>query len=204
MAQAASNGRPAKKARQEDDVVSRLEELDRLQNELERFNDEVAAEILMVERRYNALRQPVYAERQQVIKGIPRFWSLAFQSHEELRTVLDPVDLQILDHLSEVRIVEQEDIKSGYTIKMLFGKNPFFENTELAKEFQFSDEGDLRVVSTDITWSDPSFPTTNPSSFFVLFFDQDSQLESVADVIRENLWTDPLRSYMSLDTTAAD
>lgn len=147
---------------------------------------------------------------------------IQFQSHEELRTVLDPVDLQILDHLSEVRIVEQEDIKSGYTIKMLFGKNPFFENTELAKEFQFSDEGlthpgppthrvddtvssgDLRVVSTDITWSDPSFPTTNPSSFFVLFFDQDSQLESVADVIRENLWTDPLRSYMSLDTTAAD
>lgn len=42
MAQAASNGRPAKKARQEDDVVSRLEELDRLQNELERFNDEVS------------------------------------------------------------------------------------------------------------------------------------------------------------------
>lgn len=49
------------------------------------------------------------------------------------------------------KVEEFDDIKSGYRIKLFFDENPFFQNSELVKEFHL---GNIEPTSstTEIQW----------------------------------------------------
>ena len=51
-----------------------IEEIDRVQNEIDALNEEASEEILKVEQKYNNLRQPHFNKRADLIKKIPNFW----------------------------------------------------------------------------------------------------------------------------------
>ena len=51
-----------------------IEEIDRVQNEIDSLNEEASEEILKVEQKYNNLRQPHFTKRADLIKKIPNFW----------------------------------------------------------------------------------------------------------------------------------
>ena len=58
-----------------------IEQIDEVQNEIDRLNEQASEEILKVEQKYNKLRQPYFSNRSDLISKIPNFWVTAV-SHE--------------------------------------------------------------------------------------------------------------------------
>ena len=58
-----------------------IEQIDEVQNEIDRLNEQASEEILKVEQKYNKLRQPFYQKRSELIGKIPNFWVTAVSFH---------------------------------------------------------------------------------------------------------------------------
>ncbi len=54
-----------------------IEQIDEVQNEIDRLNEQASEEILKVEQKYNKLRQPFFQKRSDLIGKIPNFWVTA-------------------------------------------------------------------------------------------------------------------------------
>eukprot|EP00795_Rhopilema_esculentum_P010638 gene10638-19379_t len=96
-----------------------IEEIDRVQNEIDSLNEEASEEILKVEQKYNNLRQPHFTKRADLIKKIPNFWVTVFVNHPQISALLDEEDEEALHYLASLEVEEFEDIKSGYRIKFV-------------------------------------------------------------------------------------
>ncbi|KAH3796201.1 hypothetical protein DPMN_149769 [Dreissena polymorpha] len=57
-----------------------IEQIDEVQNEIDRLNEQASEEILKVEQKYNKLRQPFFQKRSDLIAKIPNFWVTAGES----------------------------------------------------------------------------------------------------------------------------
>lgn len=55
-----------------------------------------------VEAKYEALKQPLFKARADVITHIPGFWLHCFMQHERIRHILGAVDQDILSSLVKV------------------------------------------------------------------------------------------------------
>ena len=64
----------AAQASSQEDAQDIIEDIDRVQNEIDALNEEASEEILKVEQKYNNLRQPHFTKRADLIKKIPNFW----------------------------------------------------------------------------------------------------------------------------------
>ena len=54
-----------------------IEQIDEVQNEIDKLNENASEEILKVEQKYNTLRQPYFKKRSDLIAKIPNFWVTA-------------------------------------------------------------------------------------------------------------------------------
>ena len=155
-----------------------IEEIDRVQCEIDKLNEEASEEILKVEQKYNKLRQPFFKSRSDLISRIPNFWLTVFVNHPQLSTLLDEDDEEALQYLKKVDVQEFEDIKSGYKINFHFenAKNPFFENEVLSKEFHLNENGEPTCKSTQIKWKPGKVSTLSHCKqrlfklFLIMFF----------------------------------
>lgn len=143
-----------------------IEEIDKVQCEIDKLNEEASEEILRVEQKFNKLRQPHYKSRSDLITKIPAFWVTVFLNHPQLSTLLDEEDEDALQHLSRVEVQEFDDIKSGYKINFYFdhAKNPYFENECISKEFHLNESGEPICKSTQIKWKPGKNLTLSGSS----------------------------------------
>ena len=96
-----------------------IEQIDEVQNEIDRLNEQASEEILKVEQKYNKLRQPFFTKRSELIAKIPNFWVTAFINHPQVSALLNEEDEEALQYLTKVEVQEFEDIKSGYRIKFV-------------------------------------------------------------------------------------
>ncbi|KAE8818121.1 Protein SET [Hordeum vulgare] len=95
-----------------------------------------------------------------------------------------------------------------------FSSNPYFEDKKLTKTCSFSDDGKITVKATSINWKDGMDIANGMAytengekrlliddSFFTWFNDannkrfSDGVLDEVADVIKEELWPNPLKYF---------
>merc|ERR1712062_698781 len=129
-----------------------IEQIDEVQNEIDRLNENASEEILKVEQKYNKLRQPYFSKRSDLIGKIPNFWVTAFVNHPQVSALLNEEDEEALQYLSKVEVQEFEDIKSGYKINFNFDDNPYFDNKVISKEFHLNDTGEPSSKSSSITW----------------------------------------------------
>jgi template-activating factor I len=201
------------------DAQEAIEEIDRVQCEIDKLNEEASEEILKVEQKYNKLRQPHYKNRSDLIAKIPSFWVTVFLNHPQLSTLLDEDDEEALQHLKKVEVQEFEDIKSGYKINFYFdsSKNPFFENDVLSKEFHLNDNGEPTCKSTQIKWKPGKNLTEETKSdsvndaksgrkrghkeaslFFSWFNDHtDASGDDFGEVIKDDIWPNPLQYFLA-------
>ncbi|XP_057474322.1 NAP1-related protein 2-like isoform X2 [Actinidia eriantha] len=161
------------------DLVLSIEKLQKIQEELEKINEEASDKVLEVEQKYNEIRKPIYEKRNDIIKLIPDLWLTAFMSHPAF-------------------LLTEEDQKN-------FKPNPYFEDTKLTKTFTFLDEETTKISATPIKWKDGkgipdgvarekngSKRSHAEESFFSWFSDIDDIQDEVAELIKEDLWTNPL------------
>lgn len=218
---------PTKKAKPEPTVLeqefdketqSALEEIDTCQNEIDGLNEKASDEILKVEQKYNKLRKPYFDKRNEIISRIPKFWLTAFINHPQLSTIIEEDEEDALKFLNKLQVEEYEDIKSGFKIKFFFETNPYFENSELVKEYQLDSKGDPTSVSTDIKWKEGYDLTARAAqraavakgaqrkrkletrTFFTWYTDnEDPSNDDVGEIIKDDLWPNPLQYFLVPD-----
>jgi len=190
-----------------------IEQIDEVQNEIDRLNEQASEEILKVEQKYNKLRQPHFLKRSELIAKIPNFWVTAFVNHPQVSALLNEEDEEALQYLTKVEVQEFEDIKSGYKINFHFEQNPYFENSVLTKEFHLKDSGEATTDGTTIQWK-PGKDLTSGSSqeakagrkrshmdqetFFAWFADSgDAGADELGEVIKDDIWPNPLQYYLA-------
>ncbi|XP_076339334.1 protein SET-like isoform X2 [Tachypleus tridentatus] len=195
-----------------------LEEIDACQNEIDALNEKASEEILKVEQKYNKLRKPFFEKRNDLIKKIPNFWVTAFVNHPQISAVLDEEEEECLHYLNKLEVEEFEDIKSGYRIKFFFDDNPYFENDVIVKEFHLGSSGDPASQSTTIKWKEGMDLNKKqkerqaqmknnrkrglelPRTFFSWFSDHgDASADDIAEVIKDDMWLNPLQYYLVPD-----
>ncbi|KAJ8753317.1 hypothetical protein K2173_019716 [Erythroxylum novogranatense] len=206
----------------DEQLVLSIEKLQEIQDDLEKINEEASDKVLEVEQKYNEIRKPVYQKRNEIIKSIPDFWLTAFLSHPVLGTLLTEEDQKIFKHLSSLEVEDFKDLKSGYSITFNFEPNRYFEDTKLTKSFTFLDEGSTEITATEIKWKEGmGLPNginhgkkrknrlLAEESFFSWFSNTqqksliDEIQDEVADIIKEDLWPNPL-SYFNSDPDEED
>ncbi|KAH6755064.1 NAP1-related protein 2 [Perilla frutescens var. hirtella] len=196
------------------ELVLSIEKLQELQDELEKINEEASEKVLEVEQKYNEIRKPVYDKRNDVIQSIPDFWLTAFMSHPALSELLTEEDQKIFKYLCKLEVEDCKDVKSGYSITFLFNPNPYFEDAKLTKTYTFLEEGTTKVTSTAIIWKEgmgiPNGVAEEKKgnkrshaeeSFFTWFNDSkhsgdlDEIQDEVAEIIKDDLWPNPLTYF---------
>jgi len=192
-----------------------IEQIDELQNEIERLNEAASQEILTVEQKFNKLRQPFYGKRSEYIARIPNFWVTAFVNHPQVSALLGEEDEEVLQYLSKVEIEEFDDIKSGYKINFHFDENPYFDNKCITKEFHLTETGEPSSKSTPINWKPGKDLTQRSSaqksgkkrshedlqdSIFSWFSDHtDAGADELGEVIKDDIWPNPLQYYLAAE-----
>jgi len=190
-----------------------LEEIDALQNEIDALNEKASEEILTVEQKYNKLRKPHFDKRNEVISRVKNFWITAMVNHPQVSLLIDEEEEDCLHFLVKMEVEEFDDIKSGYRIKFHFDpQNPFFTNELLMKEFHLG--GEPKSTSTEIHWKQGMDLTKRikdsnsqrrkrgfePKNFFSWFADHgDPSSDDIAEVIKDDLWPNPLQYYLVPD-----
>ncbi|KAK7499566.1 hypothetical protein BaRGS_00009218 [Batillaria attramentaria] len=202
----------------ESETQKALEDIDGCQNEIDALNEKASEEILKVEQKYNKLRRPFFDKRNELIERIPNFWVTAFVNHPQISAILDQEEEESLHYLKRVEVEEFEDIKSGYKIKFHFKSNPYFTDSVLCKEFHLAPTGDPESKSTQINWKNGMDLAArgqaaansgnsrkrrhgNKRNFFMWFLDNgDPSADDIAEVIKDDMWPNPLQYYLAPDT----
>lgn len=188
-----------------------LEELDKVQTDLDSMNEVASEEILKVEQKYNQLRKPHFEKRNELIKQIPNFWVTVFINHPQISNILEEDEEECLHYLTKVEIEENEDIKAGYKLKFTFDPNPFFENTEIVKEYNWSG-AEPQSATTSIQWKPGKQKLLNGAgknsgerNFFKWLCEEtDPIADEIAEVIKDDIWPNPLQYFLAPDVEAAD
>jgi template-activating factor I len=197
------------------DQQEAIEQIDEVQNEIDRLNEQASEEILKVEQKFSSLRKPHYQKRGDCIAKINNFWVSAFVNHPQVSALLNSEDEEALQHLTVVEVEEFEDIKSGYKINFHFAENEFFENKVITKEFHLNETGEPSSKSTPIVWKPGKDLTQSSSpqkaagkkrsyaqqeSFFGWFLDHtDAGADELGEVIKDDIWPNPLQYYLASD-----
>uniref|UniRef100_A0A914I8E7 SET protein n=1 Tax=Globodera rostochiensis TaxID=31243 RepID=A0A914I8E7_GLORO len=164
-----------------------LEELDKVQTELDGLNEAASDEILK----------------------IPNFWVTVFINHPQISNILEEEEEECLHYLTQVEIEENEDIKAGYKLKFSFDQNPFFENSEIVKEFNWT-AAEPNSVTTEIKWKQGKNKLANGTgneeqSFFKwLCQNIEPVSDEIAEVIKDDIWPNPLQYFLAPDVEALD
>jgi len=201
----------------DEETQKALEEIDGCQNEIDAMNEKASEEILKVEQKYNQLRRPFFEKRNSIIERIPKFWLTAFINHPQISSIIEEDEEDLLQNLTRMEVEEFEDIKSGYRITFHFSENPYFSNSSLCKEFQLGSSGDPTSTSTEISWKEGYNLTEKAAqraalakgsrkrqletrTFFTWFCDNlDPAQDEVAEVIKDDLWPNPLQYFLVPD-----
>jgi len=216
----ADKGKKSKAAEDSDHVIEidgelvvAIENLQNVQDELEKVNEEASEKVLEVEQKYNEIRRPVYVKRNEIIKAIPDFWLTAFLSHPALGDLLSMDDQQIFNYLDSLDVEDFKDLKSGYSITFNMNENPYFEDTKLMKTFTFYDEGTTKITGTNIKWKEGMGASNgvnhekkgnkrphDDESFFSWFGETQQKdtaelHDEIAEIIKEDLWPNPLKYF---------
>ncbi|ANB12095.1 Vps75p [Sugiyamaella lignohabitans] len=91
--------------------------------------------------------KPVYEERREATRNVPKFWPTVLDSSELLAEYITYEDTEVLDHLVDLYVEWDEDNVKNFTIHWEFSENDFLETNKVSKRFELveaekSGEGD--------------------------------------------------------------
>ncbi|NXH55231.1 TSYL2 protein, partial [Rhabdornis inornatus] len=181
-----------------------LAALEAVQLELEAVEEEAARAFRRLRARFCLRRRPHLQRRNRLIQHIPGFWVTAFLNHPQLSAMISDRDEDALSYMTSLQVEEFGQTRPGCRIRFFFSVNPYFQNDVVAKEFVRGPSGHLVSHSTPIRWWQGQDPRSRPHkgppaprSFFAWFGDHSFPAgDRVAEIIKEELWPNPLQFYL--------
>lgn len=155
-------------------VQQRIIQLKALHEEREKTMKQYLLERAKLEAKYQALMQPLYDKRAEIVsgnalgdsgddaeseRGIPQFWVLTMAQMDVVGDVLTEKDIACLESLQNIQCIDNEE-GDGFTLIFHFVENDFFENSILTKKYQvpnllLGSEPMLKgVEGCDIQWKE--------------------------------------------------
>lgn len=197
------------------DLLLSIQNLQAIQDELEKVNEEASDKVLEVEQKYSEIRKPVYQKRNEIIQSIPDFWLTALSNHPVIGSLLTEEDQKIFKFLTSIEVEDSKNVKYGYTITFTFKPNPYFEDTKLFKNYTFQEDGTTKIAATNIKWKEGMAIQNGDAnekkgnkrppqeeSFFSWFTDTQQKDEDfcdihdeIAELFKEDIWPDPLSYF---------
>merc|ERR1712037_78674 len=175
---------PTKKMRgdlpTDDASLAMLEKVYDVQKELDEVHNKAAEEIVQVEIKFNKVR--------------------TLLNHPIIAESLAEHDTEILTNLTSIDVVENEDIKSGFSMEFKFKKNPYFTNESITKKVTMNEEGDNTVEITTIDWTDKDMkekcaPEADEGFVSWLQSEVDPEMDDIGNLIKDDLFPTPMEYY---------
>ncbi|XP_014645965.1 PREDICTED: testis-specific Y-encoded-like protein 1 isoform X2 [Ceratotherium simum simum] len=188
-------------------VDLRMNALGAIQLELDAVKARADRAFQQLEQRFGRMRRDYVARRDYIIQNIPGFWFTAFRNHPELSPLIRGQDAEMLRYLTNLEVKELRPPRTGWEFKFFFRRNAYFLNKVIVKECEVRPSGGVVSLSTPIIWHQgrepPSFYGRNPDvvrSFFTWFSDHSlPESDRIADIIKEDLWPNPLQYYLLVE-----
>ena len=182
----------------------------KLQSIIDSLDEAMEDEMDRVQKRFYRQKRPYFEERKVVLEQIPNFWRTTLLRHPDLSSSMEPLDVQILEHLYSVDILEYSDGDCAYKISFFFNENPFFSNSEFTKEVRMMDSEELVSIGTKIKWKKPynslnrrlkvgdkRGPDEPRCEFFHWFSSSNSKyLDRIGEILKDDIWPNPIKFFL--------
>lgn len=183
----------------------RANPLEAIQLELDTVNAQADRAFQHLEQKFGRMRRHYLERRNYIIQNIPGFWMTAFRNHPQLSAMIRGQDAEMLRYITNLEVKELRHPKTGCKFKFFFRRNPYFRNKLIVKEYEVRSSGRVVSLSTPIIWRSghepQSFIRRNRDlicSFFTWFSDHSvPESDRIAEIIKEDLWPNPLQYYLS-------
>jgi len=117
---------------------------------LEDFKKEKKRTSILLEYAEYKTLDELYVRRTKVVKNIPKFWAVALLRHATLMAEFEtPEDKDAIQYLEDLTIVRNPVEPRAYTINFKFKPNPYFTDSVLSKEFQYTEHKKRKAESAD-------------------------------------------------------
>ncbi|KAH7832497.1 putative protein SET [Monocercomonoides exilis] len=134
---------------------STLNELQKIQTEVEDVNKKMEEELSAIHRKHFELMRPLFRERSEFFRKTPGLWLTALRNHTALVDFFMDDDTQkAMSHCIDIDFTDCPAPKNGFILRMEFKENPYFENKFLEKEFSKSEKDGITKATggTRIQW----------------------------------------------------
>ncbi|KAK4871878.1 hypothetical protein RN001_016002 [Aquatica leii] len=159
---------------------------------------------MISKQKFELLRKRQFEKRNEIISKIPKFWNVAFANHPDLRSLIDD---DLLSYLCNFEVVVDNTLKCSYSLNFHFNDNPFFKNQILKKNFDLSVTGFETCINIPIQWKNKPILWDKDSigfrkkqlmqGVFCRWYKDRNPIDPVAELIKEELWHDPLEFYIN-------
>uniref|UniRef100_A0A8B9XB00 Testis-specific Y-encoded-like protein 1 n=1 Tax=Bos mutus grunniens TaxID=30521 RepID=A0A8B9XB00_BOSMU len=157
-----------------------------------------------LEHKFGWMRRHYLERRNYIIQNIPGFWVTAFRNLPQLSPMIRGQDAEMLRYITNLEVKELRHPRTGCKFKFFFRRNPYFRNQLIVKEYEVRASGRVVSLSTPIIWrrghEPQSFIRRNQEvvcNFFTWFSDHSlPESDRIAEIIKEDLWPDPLQYYL--------
>ncbi|XP_055980994.1 testis-specific Y-encoded-like protein 1 [Sorex fumeus] len=183
----------------------RMNPLEAIQLELDTVNAQADRAFQHLEQKFGRMRRHYLERRNYIIQNIPGFWMTAFRNHPQLAPVIRGQDADMLRYVTNLEVKELRHPRTGCKFKFFFRRNPYFRNKLIVKEYEVRNSGRVVSLSTPIVWRRGHEPQSfirrdqdMVCSFFTWFSDHSlPESDKIAEIIKEDLWPNPLQYYLS-------
>eukprot|EP00929_Paragymnodinium_shiwhaense_P014456 TRINITY_DN122368_c0_g1_i1.p1 TRINITY_DN122368_c0_g1~~TRINITY_DN122368_c0_g1_i1.p1 ORF type:complete len:237 (-),score=64.97 TRINITY_DN122368_c0_g1_i1:162-872(-) len=200
---------PAAKKRRLTPCVEEFKELHDVQLELQLLEERCAEEQIAIQARYDRYRQPHFDRRGKLLRDIPQFWRKAIVGHPQ--GLAHPAELEVLQLLTDLAVRDNLDKRGSYEVRAKFSSREYFQELEIVKRVHFQDAQTEAVEPAKLTPSGESgkqllaelAASTGQARRSVLgwFISSEksgqSAVETFGEVLRRDLWQDPVVYYMN-------
>eukprot|EP00927_Polykrikos_kofoidii_P022571 TRINITY_DN21013_c0_g1_i1.p1 TRINITY_DN21013_c0_g1~~TRINITY_DN21013_c0_g1_i1.p1 ORF type:complete len:267 (-),score=47.88 TRINITY_DN21013_c0_g1_i1:24-824(-) len=189
-------------------------EIHDVQLELQILEGKCAEEQISLQMRYDRLRKPFFERRGRLLRQVPGFWTAALSGHP-LRLV-HPAEVSALSHLQDLELNDNLDRNGSYEVIATFGKEAPFTERSIVKRITFHETGETVEPATLTASEDgfaelleklgvgreaappPPWPPRSVLGWFLLPRRHHQETpDDFGDVLRRDLWQDPLPYYLA-------
>ncbi|CAJ0584860.1 unnamed protein product, partial [Mesorhabditis spiculigera] len=187
-----------------------LRRLDLVQTQLDKLSEKATTEMIEIEKKFIAEKQPHYATRNALCNDIPEFWYKAFMQHPEVSELITDEEEKALSYLTHFEVDEHSEPGDGFKLIFKFKENPYFQNDAIIKHYKTSEPHGSSSV-TPIVWKGGELGKLgdDDDSGWLSFFawmrsEQQPEIDQLAELLKDELWSHPLDYFLGSIGTDED
>ncbi|ODM93622.1 Protein SET [Orchesella cincta] len=194
-----------------------LSDIDECQKELDELNEKAS-------RRDPPGRDKVQQAPEAVLRQAgggdrenPQFLVNAIVNHPQISMLVDEEEEDCLHFLKKLEVEEFENVENGFRVKFIFDENPSLTTGSSSKSSNLAEYPRAQVPSSngrknmDLSKKQPQIIDARrkrgleQKTFFSWFSDnKDPAADDIAEVIKDDLWPNPLQYYLTPDMEDGD